>query len=174
MRFAATLLSVLAAAGLVASQPGPLRTPRRIDVDYVTKIFKNLESTNTSKRFMDYVDDNVQWTVANPDPNFKSFSLAGLYTSKQDFIVRAEGPVGAALATPLTTEVISEPIVMGNRAIVEMRSRDAGGVNLPRGKNGMLYDNRYAWLVKFDVSTGLIIETHTYMDTAMLAKLLDY
>ncbi|KAJ8692291.1 hypothetical protein PTI98_009618 [Pleurotus ostreatus] len=63
---------------------------------------------------------------------------------------------------------------MGNRAIVEMRSRDAGGVNLPRGKNGMLYDNRYAWLVKFDVSTGLIIETHTYMDTAMLAKLLDY
>ncbi len=75
-----------------------------------------------------------------------------------DFIVRAEGPVGAALATPLTTEVISEPIVMGNRAIVEMRSRDAGGVNLPRGKNGMPYDNRYAWLVKFDVSTGLIIE----------------
>lgn len=91
---------------------------------------------------------------------------------------------------------------MGDRAIVEMRSRDAGGVNLPRGKNGMLYDNRYAWLVKFDVSTGLIIEvsrelpflmpsflsresemgsvlmrrmqTHTYMDTAMLAKLLDY
>ena len=69
MRFAATVISVLAAVGLVTSQPGPLRTPRRIDVDYVTKIFKNLESTNTSMRFMDYVDDNVQCVFYLPYSN---------------------------------------------------------------------------------------------------------
>ncbi|KAF8343190.1 uncharacterized protein EI90DRAFT_3115703 [Cantharellus anzutake] len=139
-----------------------------ITIEQVKDIFSNLGNGNPAA-FFNYVEEDVDWTVTNPDPNFKTHPLAGHYTGKNEFL-EATDRINNAFQEPINLVIMQEPIVVGNRAVVEMWARDKQG-DVPVGRNGIKYDNRFAWFATFN-ETGRICTVRAYLDSAMVRDLL--
>ena len=122
----------------------------------VREIFSHLE-TGSGDQFFDHVADNVDWTVEGTHP------LAGRYLSKKDFYANTFARLNKIL--PGGTQLHVESVLTdGNWAAVELRSHATA-------TNGMRFDNRYCWLVRFEDKR--IVEVRAYLDSALVQKLID-
>lgn len=121
----------------------------------VRKLFAKLESGD-GKAFFAHVSDHVDWTVMGTHP------LAGHYRSKEDFFTHTFARLNKILpgGTRLHVEAVH---ISDDWAIVELRSEATA-------KNGMRFDNRYCWVVRFE--KGIIVEVRAYLDSALVAKLI--
>lgn len=124
-----------------------------MDRQHVIDLFSKLHSD--SDAFFAHVADDVDWTVMGTHP------LAGRYRSKQDFIGHTFARLAKALPQGAQLTV-TDALVDGDRAAVELHSR-------VHAANGMLFDNRYCWVCRFDA--GMIVEVRAYLDSAMVAEL---
>lgn len=122
--------------------------------EYVRDLFSGLENGNGAA-FFEHVAEDVDWTVMGTHP------LAGHYLSKADFIAGTFDKLAQVLphGAQLTVEHL---LVSADQAVVELRSGATA-------KNGMRFDNRYAWVVDFD--DGVIVRVRAYLDSAMVARL---
>ena len=122
----------------------------------VRQIFAHLEA-GSGDRFFDHVADNVDWTVEGTHP------LAGRYLSKTDFYANTFARLNKILpgGTQLRVQTV---LIDGNWAVVELRSHATA-------TNGMRFDNRYCWLVRFEDER--IVEVRAYLDSALVQKLID-
>ncbi len=127
-----------------------------IDSSMVRQIFSHLEA-GAGDKFFDYVADDVDWTVEGTHP------LAGRYRSKQDFYANTFARLNKIL--PGGTQLhIQSVLIDGNWAVVELRSHATAA-------NGMRFDNRYCWVVRFDDTR--IVEVRAYLDSALVQRLID-
>lgn len=127
-----------------------------INEEEIRKLFSKLEQ-GEGTAFFDHVANDVDWIVQGTHP------LAGHYHSKQDFLDHTFARLNKIL--PNGTQLHVEDIhISGNWAIVELRS-------LATAKNGMRFDNRYCWVMRFE--KGLIVQVRAYLDSALVAKLIE-
>jgi ketosteroid isomerase-like protein len=123
---------------------------------FVREVFKGLEQGDGAG-FFKHVSDNVDWIVEGTHP------LAGHYKSKSDFVAGTFAKLGKVL--PHGTQLVVEHLlVKDNQAVVELHS-------MATAKNGLRFDNRYCWVIRFDGNT--IVEVRAYLDSAMVARLFE-
>jgi ketosteroid isomerase-like protein len=127
-----------------------------ITPDRVRDIFKGLEKGDGAS-FFNHVADDVDWTVMGTHP------LAGHYRSKKAFIAGTFAKLGQVLPEGAQLRV-EHLLVKDDEAVVELHS-------LATAKNGMRFDNRYCWVVEFQ--EGVIVRVRAYLDSAMVARLVD-
>jgi hypothetical protein len=60
--------------------------PDPLTQEYVKKVFSILSQDNEHAEFLDYIEENVDWTV------FGTFPLAGRYHSRKAFVVSPRSP----------------------------------------------------------------------------------
>ena len=128
----------------------------------VLKLFNKLSSPETQKDFFASVADDVNWFIAG------STKMSGTWPSKKAFT--------DATLEILNNKVLAGPLCFkpvhviagadGEWANVEMEAMDA------KCKNGMPYDMRYCWNVRFG-SSGKIEQVRAYIDTDLLAKAME-
>ncbi|KAK5944042.1 hypothetical protein PMZ80_003323 [Knufia obscura] len=128
----------------------------------IRNLFGNLSSPDTQKDFFNSVSDNVDWWIVGHTP------MSGSYSSKQDFLDATFQVLNKkVLGGPLKLRIVN--VVGGGDsdwATVEMEAIDA------KCKNGMTYDMRYCWMVRFG-STGMIEQVRAYLDTDLLARAIE-
>ena len=126
----------------------------------IRTLFDNLSDTNTQSEFFAHVADNVDWWIVG------STQMSGNYSSKQQFLdATIEILNGKVLNGPLGFGVVQ---VSGGGsgsdwATVEMQAIDA------KCKNGMPYDMRYCWVVRFG-KDDVIEQVKAYLDTELLSR----
>jgi uncharacterized protein len=125
-----------------------------ITSDRVRESFEGLE-TGDGSAFFEYVVDGVDWTVMGTHP------LAGHYRSKRAFQRATFGKLSKVLPKGAQLRV-TNAITAANMAVVELVS-DA------TARNGMRFDNRCCWIVRFDADC--IIDVRAYLDSTMVAEL---
>lgn len=121
---------------------------------YVAQVFSLLEQGQLDAYLQQYVDDNVQWTITG------SNVLAGLYTSRQDFIERAINRLKVALDGGISMKILNI-YVDGDTAIVEMEA-------IATAKLGHPYNNQYVWIQDF--RDGRIVNARVYYDDVLVNK----
>jgi ketosteroid isomerase-like protein len=122
----------------------------------VRQLFSYLEK-GSGDQFFAHVADDVDWTVEGTHP------LAGRYRSKEDFHAHTFARLNKIL--PGGTQLHVENVLTdGDWAAVELRSHATA-------KNGMRFDNRYCWVVRFE--NERIVEVRAYLDSALVQKLVD-
>jgi uncharacterized protein len=125
-----------------------------LDEQTVRQIFAGLEHGD-GDAFFSHVADDVDWTVMGTHP------LAGHYASKAAFKAGTFSKLGKVL--PDGTQLrVTHAFVSGSTAVVEL-------VSAATARNGMLFDNHYCWVVRFDGAT--IVEVRAYLDSALVAEL---
>ena len=125
-----------------------------VDEQTVRSIFAGLEHGD-GDAFFAHVADEVDWTVMGTHP------LAGHYPSKAAFQAGTFSKLGKVLPDGAQLRVVNV-ITAGEMAVVELVS-DA------TAHNGMRFDNRYCWVVRFE--GGTIVEVRAYLDSAKVAEL---
>ncbi len=125
-----------------------------VDEQTVRSIFAGLEHGD-GDAFFAHVADEVDWTVMGTHP------LAGHYPSKAAFQAGTFSKLGKVLPDGAQLRVVNV-ITAGEMAVVELVS-DA------TARNGMRFDNRYCWVVRF--AGGTIVEVRAYLDSAKVAEL---
>ena len=127
-----------------------------ISADAVRRIFAHLES-GAGDAFFAHVADDVDWTVEGTHP------LAGRYRSKAEFHAHTFARLNKIL--PGGTQLHVQSVLTDHDwAVVELRSHATA-------KNGMRFDNRYCWVVRFMDET--IVEVRAYLDSALVQTLID-
>lgn len=126
-----------------------------LDADAVRKTFSLLESGYDA--FFKHVADDVDWTVHGSHP------LAGHFRSKSEFINATFARIARILRGGTQLRVV-HVATSGNWATVEMQS-------MATALNGMRFDNRYCWVVRFD--NARIVQVRAYLDSALIQKLFD-
>ncbi|KAJ7695788.1 hypothetical protein B0H17DRAFT_1055566 [Mycena rosella] len=92
--------------------------------------------------------------------------LAGRFTSKQDFIGGAFKRLGSIMKEPM--QLVVENVVGGgeeDHAVVELKA-------IAVCKNGLDFNNRYAWVLKFDMERK-IVQVHMYLDSELTKRALE-
>jgi len=126
----------------------------------IQDLFNQLSKQETQKNFFNQVSDNVNWWIVGQTP------MSGTYNSKQDFMnATFEVLNKKVLGGPLLLNV-RNIVVGGDSATAELEAIDA------KCKNGMTYDMRYCWVVRFGES-GLIEEVRAYLDTDLLSRAIE-
>ncbi|MBZ9792824.1 nuclear transport factor 2 family protein [Rhizobium sp. 3T7] len=121
----------------------------------IRAIFASLEHGDGDASF-DHVSEDVDWTVMGTHP------LAGRYHSKQEFRAATFARLNKLL--PGGTQLqVTNLLMSGDTAIVELMSNAVA-------KNGMRFDNRYCWIIRFAGNT--IVEVRAYLDSAKVAELI--
>ncbi|KAF8657155.1 hypothetical protein AX16_002269 [Volvariella volvacea WC 439] len=169
--FVKYLLPILAFTGFVAADAHLAHWPRHnpLTPALVRQIFEPMGSGNSSGFFDTHVSPDVDWTVVNPLPEFKTNPLAGRYLSLDSFRAATFNVVNGILLEPIRLVVAYEPIVSGNIAVVELHAQNSQGQPLV-SKYGYRFDNRYAWVVTFN-DERKIIRVRAYLDSAMVRDL---
>jgi uncharacterized protein len=120
----------------------------------VREIFRGLEHEDGAA-FFTHVADDVDWVVMGTHP------LAGHYRSKAAFRAGTFDKLECVLqdGAQLTVDHV---LISGDESAVELRSNASG-------HNGMRFDNRYCWIVKFE--KGVVVSVRAYLDSALVARL---
>ena len=127
-----------------------------ITVKQVQKIFNNLDAGENEK-FFEHVADDVCWKVMGTHP------LAGTYNNKQDFLEHTFVRLNKILKEGVVLKVTGI-IVQDDTAAVELETHS-------KGLNGMPFNNRYCWIVKF--KDKAIVEVRAYLDSALVQKVIE-
>lgn len=117
----------------------PYPTKREIE-----QLCSHLASEN-AKPFFDRVSPNVVWDVIGTHP------ASGHFTSLEDWQKGALGVVNKSLSRPIKLNVVN--VIGGGDqewAAVELTADSTG-------KNGMDYQQKYAWSMRFD-ERGIIVQ----------------
>jgi len=130
--------------------------------DAIMDLFSNLSSPDTQKDFFNQVSDDVDWWIVGHTPMSRS------YKSKQEFLdATIEVLRNKVLTGPLSFKPVT---VLGGGdsewATVEMEAIDA------KCRNGMTYDMRYCWLVRFG-DNDKIEQVKAYLDTDLLVRAIE-
>ena len=131
-------------------------TAQTLDGKRVREIFAGLQSGDGSA-FFRHVADDVDWTVEGTHP------LAGHYRTKSAFREGTFEKLGKVLPQGAELEV-TQLMICKDWVVVELHS-------LAIAKNGLRFDNRYCWLVRFRGDT--IVEVRAYLDSALVQRLFD-
>ena len=127
-----------------------------LQAGYVRSLFANLEN-GRQDAFFEHVAEDVSWTVMGTHP------LAGTYRTKADFIAHTFARLNRLLKEGVLLRVTGI-LVDGDTAAVELES-------LSTALNGKPFDNRYCWVARF--SNGTIVEVRTYLDSALVQRVID-
>ncbi|KAJ6536578.1 hypothetical protein DFH09DRAFT_1091318 [Mycena vulgaris] len=117
-------------------------------------------SRANGKDFFIHVAEDVDWTVTGHHP------LAGRYTRKQASINGTVQQLSGIMKEPL--KLAPENVVGGGQeshAVVELKA-------VAVYKNGLNFDNRYAWVLKFDEAKKMV-QVHAYLDSELLKRALE-
>ena len=128
-----------------------------LTLEYVTKLFENLE-TGKNNIFFDSVADDVHWTLMGTHP------LAGVYNSKAEFLNATFERVANLLKEGPIVMRIDHIYVSGDTAIVEMTSTSTA-------LNGEPYPQKFIWVTRF--VDGSIVEVRAYLDSVLVQQLID-
>ena len=109
------------------------------------------------QRFFAAMADDIKFTVMG------TTRLSLVVQGKQEMADKILAPLAAALDGELTI-AIDNLIAEGDWVVMQSRG-------FAKGKNGHSYNNHYAQV--FRLRDGLIVEWVEYLDTAMLARLLN-
>ncbi|KAK6443306.1 hypothetical protein LTR95_000132 [Oleoguttula sp. CCFEE 5521] len=128
-------------------------------IDEIKQLCSHL-GTNDTSPFFDRVSPNVEWDVLGTHP------AAGHFTTLSDWKKGALGVINDVLKEPLKLSVVN---VAGGGdqawAVVELEAASVC-------KNGMPYNQRYAWVMRFD-DGGVIVQVRAYLDSALVQKAVD-
>ena len=127
-----------------------------VSKEYVENLFKYLRSGENNK-FFEHVADDVLWTVMGTHP------LAGVYKSKEDFIINTFQRLNKLLKEGVLLEV-NNIVVQNDMGIVEMRSLSTALNNKP-------FNNTYCWVCRFE--NDIIVEVRAYLDSALVQRLIN-
>ena len=126
-----------------------------INREWLIELFSHLENGNPQV-FFAHVHDDVVWEVTGTHP------LAGIFTSKQDFISGTISKLNEVLESPLSLKLVS-CITDGSSASIELVANSVT-------KKGAEFHNRYCWVCEFENSQ--IVRVRAYLDSALVAKTL--
>jgi ketosteroid isomerase-like protein len=120
----------------------------------VTAAFERLQQDGDMRPLFAIVDPQVKWTVIG------STWVSGEYRSLDEFrqIVRR---IGARVAGPIAATV-GRIIADGDMVVVLWDGHATT-------HEGMAYDNRYAWAMRFEGDR--IVEVTAYIDTDLMARI---
>jgi ketosteroid isomerase-like protein len=127
-----------------------------LQASYVKSLFTSLEN-GRNEAFFEHVADDISWTVMGTHP------LVGAYHTKADFLAHTFARLNKILKEGVVLRV-TNILIDGDSAAVELGS-------LSTALNGKPFDNRYCWIVHF--SDGTIVEVRTYLDSALVQRLID-
>lgn len=126
-----------------------------IDKNWVLQLFSHLEC-GRPEVFFESVADDVIWEVTGTHP------LAGVYTTKSDFISGTIAKLNEVLESPLRLKVLS-CLLDGSVAAVELIADSTT-------KSGSAFNNRYCWMCEFE--SDRLIKVRAYLDSALVSKTL--
>ncbi len=106
--------------------------------------------------FFRLLADDVRWTVIG------TTEISGSFTSRQEFLDKAAGKIGAVLARPLVPNLVS---LLADGDLVSIQWEAHSETN-----SGLPYRQTYSWVVRFD--QGRIVEGTAYLDTELLTAVL--
>lgn len=106
--------------------------------------------------FFRLLADDVRWTVIG------TTEISGSFTSRQEFLDKAAGKIGAVLARPLVPNLVSL-LADGDLVSIQWEGQS-------ETKSGRPYRQTYSWVVRFE--QGRIVEGTAYLDTELLTAVL--
>ena len=104
--------------------------------------------------FFSLLADDVQWTVIGTGP------VSATYTSRQDFLDRAVGPLTGKLEGGIAPTVV-DLLADGDKVALCWEGHATA-------KNGVPYDQVYCWVMRLD--GGKVVEGTAYLDTELVAR----
>ena len=106
--------------------------------------------------FFRLLADDVRWTVIG------TTEISGSFTSRQEFLDKAAGKIGAVLARPLVPNLVSL-LADGDLVSIQWEGQS-------ETKSGRAYRQTYSWVVRFE--QGRVVEGTAYLDTELLTAVL--
>ncbi len=106
--------------------------------------------------FVRLLAEDVRWTVIG------TTEISGSFTTRQEFLDKAAGKIGAVLARPLEPNLVS---VLADGDLVSIQWEAQAET-----KSGRPYRQTYSWVVRF--AQGRIVEGTAYLDTELLTAVL--
>ena len=103
-----------------------------------------------------FIAENVRWIITG------SSVLAGVYTSRNDFINKAISRLKSSLDGGIQWSV-NNVIIDGSFAVLEMTSKAVA-------KNGQPYNNQYVWILEFDGK--MFHKVRVYFDDVLVDKII--
>ena len=100
--------------------------------------------------------EDVRWTVIG------TTEISGSFTTRQEFLDKAAGKIGAVLARPLEPNLVS---VLADGDLVSIQWEAQAET-----KSGRPYRQTYSWVVRF--AQGRIVQGTAYLDTELLTAVL--
>ncbi|KAH8929862.1 hypothetical protein BT69DRAFT_8918 [Atractiella rhizophila] len=135
-----------------------------MDVETIVRTMFSHAEKNEWKEFLSYVDPNVRWWIAADEKD--PINLTGVYDLQT---WRQTVPAGLAPRVEGGTTAVSSKLltlnVFGNLAIAEV----AGSA---KQKNGKPFNNRQAWFLVIDETSGKVKEIREYMNTALCREVM--
>ncbi|KAI5357552.1 Putative NTF2-like domain superfamily protein [Septoria linicola] len=132
------------------------RSSKYPSVEEIHALFSNLSGNPSA--FFDRVSPKVDWTVMGTHP------CAGRYTSLQDFQTSTLERLGKIMQAP--------GIQLMPRNVIGGGEQEWCTVELVVNaicKNGLVFDNCYAWCCRFD-DHGIIVEVRAYLDSWLVRQ----
>ena len=123
--------------------------------DFLVAMFDAWSRLDDPGPFVAALADDLTWTVTGTSP------IAGVYTSKADYLAGVLGPLSARLAAVPTLRV-KRMLVDGEWAALHLEGRGSG----KRGEN---YDMDYCWMIR--VQDQQIREVVGFYDTTKVNAL---
>ncbi len=124
--------------------------------NYVDNAIRLLEIGAIEQFLTNFIAENVQWIITG------SSVLAGVYTSRNDFINKAISRLKSSLDGGIQWSV-NNVIIDGSFAVLEMTSKAVA-------KNGQPYNNQYVWILEFDGK--MFHKVRVYFDDVLVDKII--
>tara|TARA_B100001063_G_C16527868_1_gene434893 strand:- start:162 stop:554 length:393 start_codon:yes stop_codon:yes gene_type:complete len=124
--------------------------------NYVDNAIRLLEIGAIEQFLTNFIAENVRWIITG------SSVLAGVYTSRNDFINKAISRLKSSLDGGIQWSV-NNVIIDGSFAVLEMTSKAVA-------KNGQPYNNQYVWILEFDGK--MFHQVRVYFDDVLVDKII--
>ena len=124
--------------------------------NYIDNAIRLLEIGAIEQFLTNFIAENVGWIITG------SSVLAGVYTSRNDFINKAISRLKSSLDGGIQWSV-NNVIIDGSFAVLEMTSKAVA-------KNGQPYNNQYVWILEFDGK--MFHKVRVYFDDVLVDKII--
>lgn len=135
------------------------------DRKYVYEVFRLFfDPPEGTKKFFDYVDDDVHWQVTG------HHRFSGTWTSKKDYYDATWANINLLLADPgykLEVPGGEQGVIVGQDgwSVIEMKTVGT------KTKSGVPYEQHYSWHCRWN-KEGKIVEAKAFLDADHLEKVL--
>ncbi|KAF2092993.1 hypothetical protein NA57DRAFT_61852 [Rhizodiscina lignyota] len=128
------------------------------DKGQITKIFNFLGDGNYTA-FLSYVAPEVSWTIMGTHP------LAGQYPTRTLFTTDALERLGNTFVVGQEASPKLVRVIGGGEEEWSVQQLHALG----KCKNGLVFDNTYAWVTRWNTD-GIIVEADAYLDSTLIQQ----